>query len=82
MRSIIGKKRKFGWGIDWSNELVDELHKHIRRKFKKRRIFAYGADAIWAADLVEMQSSRSNKAFQHLWKIQTPPQKLWTHKVK
>ena len=32
-RLIIGKKRNMGWGIEWSNELADELHKPIRRKF-------------------------------------------------
>ena len=45
-RSIIGKKRKLGWGIEWSDALADELHKPIRRKFKKRRVFASGVDAI------------------------------------
>ena len=32
VRSIIGRKRKLGWGIEWSNELADELHKLIRKK--------------------------------------------------
>ena len=114
VRSIIGGKRKLGWGIEWSNELADELHKPIRKKFKKRHVFASGVDAIWAADLVDMQSfSRTNKgykyilmiidvfskfgwaillktktglevtkAFQNLWKTQSPPQKLWTDKGK
>jgi len=94
--------------------LADELHKPIRKKFKKRHVFASGVDAIWAADLVDMQSfSRTNKgykyilmiidvfskfgwaillktktglevtkAFQNLWKTQSPPQKLWTDKGK
>ena len=65
VRSIIG------WGIDWrSNELADELHKPIRKKFKKRRVFTSGVDAICAADLVEMQSfSRSNKGFKYILMI-------------
>ena len=64
VRSIIGEKRKLGWGIDWwSNELADELHKPIR-------VFTSGVDAIWAADLVEMQSfSRSNKGFKYILMI-------------
>ena len=57
VRSIIGAKRRIGLGIEWSNELADELHKPIRKKFKKRRVFTSGVDAIWAADLVEMQPS-------------------------
>ena len=36
VRSIIGKKRTLGWGIlEWSDALIDELHKPIRKKFKK-----------------------------------------------
>ena len=57
-----------GWGIEWSNELAAELHKPIRKKFKKRRVLACGVDAIWAADLVvEMQSfSRSNSGYKYI----------------
>ena len=71
VRSIIGEKRKLGWGIDWwSNELADELHNPIRKKFKKRRVFSSGVDAIWAADMVEMQSfSKSNKGFKYILMI-------------
>ena len=69
-RSIIGGKRKLGWGIEWSNELADELHKPIRKKFKKRRVFAGGVDAIWTADLVDMQSfSKNNKGFKYILMI-------------
>ena len=70
VQSIIGKKRKFGWGIEWSNELADELHKPIRRKFKKRQIFASKVDGIWAADLVDMQSfSSKNKRYKYILMI-------------
>ena len=70
VRTIIGAKRKLGWGIEWSNELADELHKTIRKKFKKRRVLASGTDAIWTADLVDMQSfSRSNKGFKYILMI-------------
>ena len=50
VRTIIGAKRKLGWGIEWSNELADQLHKPIRKKFKKRKVFASGTDAIWTVD--------------------------------
>ena len=39
VRSIIGRKRKWGLIIEWSNGLADELHKPVRRKFVKRRVF-------------------------------------------
>ena len=70
VRSIIGRKRKLGWGIEWSNELADELHKPVRKTFKKRRVFASGVDAIWAADLVEMQTfARKNKGYKYILMI-------------
>ena len=31
-------KEKTGWGIEWSNELADELHKTIWKKFKKKSV--------------------------------------------
>ena len=30
VRVDIGAKRKLGWGVEWSDELADELHKPIR----------------------------------------------------
>jgi len=70
VRSIIGKKRRLGWGIEWSNELADELHKPVRKKFTKRQVFASGVDGIWAADLVDMQSfSRKNKGYKYILMI-------------
>ena len=69
-RTIIDTKRKLGWGIEWSNVLADEVHKSIRKKFRKRRVFASGTDAMWTADLVDMQSfSRSNKGFKYILMI-------------
>ena len=47
VQTIIGTKRKLGWGIqgddedeDWTNELTDELHKPIRKKIRKKIVFA------------------------------------------
>ena len=39
VRSIIGTKRKLGLGIGWTDELTDELHKPVRKKFQKRVVF-------------------------------------------
>ena len=70
VRSIIAKKRQHGLGVGgtlWENEYADELHKPIRRKFPKRRVFASGVDAIWAADLVDMQSyEEENQGFRYI----------------
>ena len=56
-----------GLGIDWSNQLANELHKQVRRRFDKRTVFANQVDDIWTADLVDMSSfSRSNKGYKYL----------------
>ena len=47
--------------------LAEELHKPIRRKFKKRRVLVNGIDKIWAADLVDMQVfSKFNRGVKYL----------------
>ena len=52
---------------DWSQQLADELHKPITRKFQKRRVISNGIDDIWSADLVEMQKfSKWNKGIRYL----------------
>ena len=47
--------------------LAEELHKAVRRKFKKRRVLVNGIDRIWAADLVDMQAfSKFNRGVKYL----------------
>ena len=36
--------------------LAEELHKPVKRKFKKRRVLVSGIDEIWAADLADMKA--------------------------
>ena len=52
VRSIIGLKHRIGLCIDLSNQLANELHKPVRRRFDKRTVFAKQVDDIWTADLV------------------------------
>lgn len=62
----MGYKKK-DYKIKWTDELSDELHKPIRHKFPKRKIFVKGIDDIWAADLVDMSSlSKFNKGTKFL----------------
>ena len=64
VRSIIGLKHRMGLGIAWSNQMTNELHKPVRRRFDKRTVFAKQVDDIWTAVLVDMSSfSRSNKGY-------------------
>ena len=72
INTIIGTKRKhYGLGVPiMSEELANELHKPIRRNFKKRRVISNHVDDIWAADLVDMQYySRSNKGCKYILMI-------------
>ena len=51
-------------------QLADELHKSVKRKFRQRCVIANGLDDIWSADLVDMQwSSRENKVFKYLLNV-------------
>ena len=50
-----------------AQQLANELHKPIERKFKTRRVIVNHIDEIWAADLVEMQQfSKWNKGYKYL----------------
>ena len=54
-------------GLKKSLDLEEELHKPLRRKFKKRRVLVNGIDRIWAADLVDMQAfSKFNRGVKYL----------------
>ena len=67
VRSIIGLKQRMGLGMHWTNQLANELHKPVRRRFDKRTVFAKQIDDIWDADLVDMSLfSRSNKGYKYL----------------
>ena len=47
--------------------MVNELHKPIIRKFKKRKVYSSFRDNIWGVDLADMQSlSKYNKGIKYL----------------
>ena len=70
VQGIIMSKNRLGWGIKWTSELADELHKALRSKFQKRFVFVRDVDDIWAADLVDMQKhSRVNGGNKYLLMI-------------
>ena len=52
---------------NWQEKLADELHKHIKRNFTRRRVIVNHIDEIWCSDLVEMQQfSKWNKGYRYL----------------
>ena len=79
-KSIVGKLMKakvnFGLGapiketnksLKFTDELAEELYKPVTRKFQKRRVNVNGIDAIWAADLIDMQAfSKNNNGIKYL----------------
>ena len=73
MNNIFKQQRKcyIGQGVPViSEEIANELHKPVRKHFKKRRVISKHFDDIWAADLVDMQYySRSNKGFKYILMI-------------
>ena len=45
----------FDKNIPQNQQLAEEIHKPIIRKFKKRKVYSACKDNIWAADLADMQ---------------------------
>ena len=53
--------------VSQNQQLAEELHKPIIRKFKKRKVHSAFKDNIWGADLADMQLiSRYNKGIRFL----------------
>ena len=64
-------KKSAGSGVNievkHNEQLAEELHKPIIRKFKKRKVYSVFKDNIWGADLADMQLiSKFNKGFRFL----------------
>ena len=62
-------KKSSGRGVNEPNyQLVDELHKPIIKKFKKRKVYSSFRDNIWGIDLADMQSlSKYKKGIKYLF---------------
>lgn len=49
------------------SQVVDELHRSVRKNFIRRRVIQKGIDDLWQADLVELQPySDKNKGYRYL----------------
>ena len=54
-------------GVSVNGQLVEELHKQVSKKFKRRKIYVRFKYIIWAADLTEVELlSSKNKNVKHL----------------
>ena len=66
--NFFGKKSS-GSGVDTepNYQLTNELHRQIKRKFKRRKVYSSFRDNIWGVDLADMQSlSKYNKGIKYL----------------
>ena len=69
MSKLIGTKVKFGMGVK-KKSIAEELHKPVRRKFKKHRVLVNVIDRIWAADVVDMRAfSKLNRRVKYLFAV-------------
>ena len=58
--------KKTGSGISVSKQLPHELHKPVIKKFKRRKVYAWFKDNIWATDLTEIKPlSINNKSVKY-----------------
>jgi len=71
--SMIKTNANLGFGLKkrekskWTDQLVEELHIPVTRKFWRRKVYVNGIDKICAADLVDMQAfSKYNKGVKYL----------------
>ena len=63
-KSAVGRGIK---SIPQNEQLAEELHKPIIKKFKKGKVHSVFKDNIWGADLADMQLiSKFNKGFRFL----------------
>ena len=59
--------KKTGSGISLNEQLTEELHKPVTKKFKGRKVYARFKEKIWAAEFAEMESLYSkNKNVKYL----------------
>ena len=59
-------KKSKGSGLK-NQQLADELHKAIIRKFRKRKVYSSFKDNIWGVDLADIQLiSKYNKGIRYL----------------
>ena len=51
----------------WKKQLMRELLKPKRKRFRRRRVYAGSVDSIWTADLLDIhQFARQNKGYKFI----------------
>ena len=52
---------KTGLGVSVNEQIVEQWHKPVIKKFKGRKVYARFKDNIWTADLADKESLSSRK---------------------
>ena len=50
--------------MSWQKQLVEELHKPLKKDFTRRHVILHHIDEIWSADLVDLQ--QFSKGYKYL----------------
>ena len=76
--------KKTGSGGIVNEQLAEELHKPVTKKFKRRKAYARYKDNIWAADLAEMEllSSKNKNVKYFLCVIDVFTKYAWVKPLK
>ena len=66
-----------------NEQLAEELHKPVTKKFKSRKFYARFKDNIWTADLADMKSlSSHNKNVKYLSYVDVFTRYTWVKSLK
>ena len=78
------KSRGSGADAELNYQLANEPHKHIIRKFNRRKVYSSFRDNIWGNDLADMQSlSKYRKGIKYLlWAINLFSKYVWVVPLK
>ena len=52
---------KTGLGVSINEQIVEQWHKPVTKKFKGRKVYARFKDNIWTADIADKESLSSRK---------------------
>ena len=77
-------RKKTGSIVSVNEQLPEELHKPVIKKFKRRKVYARFKDNRWAADLAEMGSlsSKNGNVKYFLWVIDLFTKYVWITPLK
>ena len=65
--ALLNKSSGSGVANEPNYQLVNELHRHVFRKFTRKKVYSSFRDNIWSVALADMHSlSKCNKGIKYL----------------